>query len=92
MEVVSGDMPTVLLIRHGQSQANIGLPTATPQSIALTERGFAQAEQIAEYLATHIRPDLIVTSSYLRTKQTAAPTLSRFPSIIPKEWPVKLRL
>ncbi len=79
-------MPTVLLIRHGESQSNAGLPTSSPQSARLTELGQGQAKCIADYFESRVSPNLIVTSSYERTKQTAEPTKSRFPSIPDEEW------
>src|SRR5205823_4115506 len=82
-------MPTIFLIRHGESQSNAGLPTTYPKGVKLTERGLEQAECIARYLKSRIPLDLIVTSPYQRTKQTAAPTKSRFPSVPQVEWPVK---
>jgi probable phosphoglycerate mutase len=81
-------MPTVLIIRHGESQSNIGLPTSSPQSARLTALGKEQAECLADYLESRVSPDLIVTSSYERTRQTAVPTNLRFPSVPELEWPV----
>ena len=43
-------MSTVLLIRHGESQANAGLPSLRPETVELTEKGWQQAEDIAQYL------------------------------------------
>lgn len=81
-------MSTILLIRHGESQSNIGMPTLSPEDVALTQLGIDQALCIAQYLAYEIHPNLIVTSSYKRTKQTAVPTMLRFPSVREEEWPV----
>jgi broad specificity phosphatase PhoE len=79
-------MRTVWLIRHGESESNAGLPTTHTAVTALTERGRAQAERVA--LAIPKPPDLVVTSPYLRTQQTALPTLARFPQTCREEWPV----
>ncbi len=65
-------MPIVLLIRHGESESNIGLPSLSPELVPLTPNGRFQAECIAQRLEAH-RPDLIVTSSFLRSKETAEP-------------------
>lgn len=88
MEVVSGDMPTVLLVRHGESLSNVGLPTSSPKLVGLTSKGFKQAEDIARTLKSLPSPELIITSSYLRTKQTAAPTRLAFPFVPGEVWPV----
>ena len=76
----------VFLIRHGQSESNAGLPSADPGAIPLTAAGHRQAEQVARALADV--PALIVTSTYLRARQTAQPTVSRFPAAACQEWPV----
>ena len=79
-------MSEVWFIRHGESVSNANLPTGNPAESSLTEKGFAQAEQIANAFVNE--PDLIVLSSYLRAKQTAVPTLNRFPQVPQEVWPV----
>jgi broad specificity phosphatase PhoE len=79
-------MLTVWFIRHGESEGNVGLATMASSLIQLTPGGIKQAEQIA--LAVPEAPSLIVTSPYLRAKQTAQPTLLRFPDARHEEWPV----
>ena len=81
-------MPTILLIRHGESQANAGFATSDPKSVELTQRGTEQARNIANFLKSHYHPDLIITSPYQRAKQTALPTRSIFRHILEEEWPV----
>ena len=71
-------MIRVFLIRHGESESNTGLPSADPGSAPLTLDGHRQARQIARVLADV--PALIVTSPFLRARQTAQPTISRFPA------------
>jgi broad specificity phosphatase PhoE len=77
----------VFLIRHGESESNAGLPSASPGSAPLTPDGHRQARQIARVLADP--PALIVTSPYLRARQTAQPTITRFPGAGYQEWPVQ---
>ncbi len=79
-------MPTVWLIRHGESESNAGLVTQDAGSSALTARGHAEAEAIARLFPT--APALIITSPYRRTALTAAPTRRRFPATPHEEWPV----
>ena len=79
-------MLTVWFIRHGESEGNVGLATSESAMIRLTARGIEQAELIA--LAFIEPPTLIVTSPYLRAKQTAQLTLLRFPDARREEWPV----
>jgi broad specificity phosphatase PhoE len=80
-------MVNVWLIRHGESEANAGLPTESPVKTPLTVLGHQQAEQVA--LAFPQAPNLIVTSPYWRTQQTAAPTRARFPNLPHQQWPVQ---
>ena len=79
-------MPTVWFIRHAESEANAGQPTAHPATIKLTPKGIEQAYSIASFLKT---PDLIITSPYKRTLETAQPTFERFPDVEREEWPVE---
>lgn len=75
-----------IFIRHGESTANAGLASVDVASIALTERGAGQAGQLArEWTET---PSLIVTSPFQRTRQTAAPTIARFPGVPVETWDI----
>lgn len=80
-------MINVWLVRHGESEANAGLPTIHPGETPLTEKGHWQAQQVA--LAFKHPPDLIVTSPYTRTQQTAQPTRERYPRVLQAEWRVQ---
>jgi probable phosphoglycerate mutase len=77
----------VWLIRHGESESNTGLPGGEPGASPLTELCRRQAVEIAESLVEP--PRLIVTSPYVRARQTAQPTIERFPRAICEEWPVQ---
>ena len=66
----------VIFIRHGESTGNAGVPTNDLSSLQLTERGTSQAHEIAYGWSE--TPDFIAISPYLRTRLTAAPTISRF--------------
>ena len=80
-------MVRVWLIRHGQSESNAGLPSADWRGIPLTDLGRRQAEHMAGMFAEP--PRLIVTSPYLRARQTAQPTIARYPGAACEEWPVQ---
>jgi len=79
-------MRTIWLIRHAESRSNAGEMTDLPHSIALTELGHRQAVELAEEFPR--APDLIVVSRYLRTVETARPTMRRFPGTPVVEWPI----
>ena len=73
-----------IFIRHGQSTGNAGMPCHDLATIELTDKGWNQARRVAtDWTET---PSLIVTSPFLRTQQTAAPTIERFPDV-----PVEVR-
>jgi probable phosphoglycerate mutase len=80
-------MGSVLFIRHAQSIANAGFRTGHPADIPLSDCGSKQAILIAGFV-TH-PPTLVVTSSFLRTKQTAEPLLRRYPKTTTEEWRVE---
>ena len=79
-------MSEVWFIRHGESVSNANLPTGDPAESSLTEKGFAEADQIVKAFVNE--PGLIVVSSYLRARQTAVPTINHFPYVPQEEWPV----
>ncbi|WP_242140595.1 histidine phosphatase family protein [Sphingomonas sp. TREG-RG-20F-R18-01] len=74
-------------VRHGQSTANAGNPSNDLASIELTELGWQQANAVAK--AWEENPTLIITSPFLRTQQTAAPTIVRFPDVPVEVWPIE---
>jgi probable phosphoglycerate mutase len=76
----------VVLIRHGESVANAGAATDNPATIPLTAKGHAQARSAATQF--QCEPSLIVCSPFLRTQQTAQPTIERFPQVPVEQWPV----
>jgi broad specificity phosphatase PhoE len=85
-------MPQVYWIRHGQSTSNAGgAAPDLPGKVRITDLGEMQAESVRDYFIAHnIEPDLIITSSYRRTKQTAAPTIRHFglKGDAVQEWPL----
>src|SRR3546814_1600141 len=67
-----------IFIRHGQSTGNAGVPCDDLGAIELTELGQEPAREVAASWTQ--APALIVTSPYTGTRQTAAPTIARFPA------------
>jgi len=74
-----GTLMVVWLIRHGESQGNVGAVTHDYSSIPLTEAGEQQARDLARGLDEE--PSLILFSNYLRARQTALPTIRRYPGV-----------
>lgn len=82
-------MLTVFLVRHGESQSNAGLATPDPVKVELTSLGHMEAKQVAAFLKKRTPLNLVVTSPYLRTKQTASHTRQLFPTTAVEEWEVQ---
>ncbi|MFP4322110.1 MAG: histidine phosphatase family protein [Anaerolineales bacterium] len=61
------------LIRHGQSVENTMAWDGRNDNSALTETGQAQAQALAEWLASRVQFDRFYVSTMQRTRQTAAP-------------------
>ncbi|MFA5099768.1 MAG: histidine phosphatase family protein [Candidatus Omnitrophota bacterium] len=76
----------VLFIRHAESESNVGGRSSAPATIPLSKQGITQAEALAVSLTD--KPSLVVTSRYIRTKQTASPTLKRFNGLLHEEWDI----
>ena len=66
----------IWFIRHGERMGNAGFATSDPATIPLTNLGHSQANDLSNYL--NIEPSWIITSPFIRTIQTAAPTVKRF--------------
>jgi broad specificity phosphatase PhoE len=75
-----------IFVRHGQSTANIGLPTEDFALVPLTELGQSQAKAVAEQW--EFTPSRIFVSPFLRTQQTAEPTRARFPGVPTENWEI----
>lgn len=69
----------LILVRHGESMAN-ETKTHNRREEPLTELGEAQAEAVAERLASE-RIDRAIVSTLLRAKQTADAILARHPHV-----------
>lgn len=79
-------MRTIWLIRHAESRGNAGEVTDDPHSISLSDLGRRQAAELATHFTA--APDLIVVTPYVRTSETARPTMERFPESPVVEWPL----
>lgn len=65
----------IFLVRHAESEANINGKTLSHASIALSEHGHRQAQDLCSKLPVI---DHVIVSKYLRTQQTAAPLLEKY--------------
>ncbi|HAZ22576.1 MAG TPA: histidine phosphatase family protein, partial [Firmicutes bacterium] len=61
----------LLVIRHGQSEADVLNIIEGRADFPLTDRGHAQAEEMAKWVNDHYKITSIVCSALLRARQTA---------------------
>lgn len=65
-------MGTIILVRHGESVANRDRHFAESGENPLTELGLQQARELAPVVASRFRQAKILSSAFLRARQTAA--------------------
>lgn len=61
----------LILVRHGETAANVRRIFADSDDMPLTETGRAQAEKLALHLARQFRADVLVSSHLARARQTS---------------------
>lgn len=74
------------LIRHGESEGNVGRVSSTTSSSDLTILGETQAKTISKSISKP--PNIIISSEFLRAKNTAKPAIEKFPKVKVLEWPI----
>lgn len=80
-------MKEIYIIRHAESISNAGEKTNDHSSTPLSEKGKLQAIELVEKL--NIIPELIVISSYSRTRETAEPFIEKHSSVPIETWEVQ---
>ncbi len=70
-------MTNIILVRHGQSAANLARLFAGHSHFPLTELGVAQATKTAEYITKNFKIDKLYSSDLLRAFNTACPISER---------------
>lgn len=80
----------IWFIRHGESltnaDENLRSDDFSSSEISLSKKGEKQAEELLKYFEN--APDLIITSPYVRTKETAKPLINKHPHVKHEEWPI----
>lgn len=71
-------MITLIIVRHGESMANVQKLRSGQSDFALSELGFEQAELTGAYLKKTFRIDKIYASDLSRTMDTARPAAKAF--------------
>jgi 2,3-bisphosphoglycerate-dependent phosphoglycerate mutase len=61
----------VILARHGETEANVKGCFADSNDIPLTEAGRLQSRELALRLSREFRPEILVSSTFLRARQTS---------------------
>lgn len=64
-------MLRIILIRHGQSEADILKVHEGRADFPLTEKGITQAEKMASFISKHFRPEILLSSPLKRAKKTS---------------------
>jgi len=80
-------MKNIWLVRHCESMANAGYVTADSAGIQLTELGQKQARLLPQSFDK--APNLIVTSPFVRTKQSSIYVREKFSNVPHEEWAVQ---
>ncbi len=62
---------TLILVRHAESEGNRDRRFTTSPAVELTEQGRQQAASAADKIRRLYRPQRVITSPYLRARQTA---------------------
>ena len=75
------------LIRHGQSSINAGVWTTSPANASLTDLGKEQAQSVVAEIT--IQPDLIITSSMQRSKESAYYVMQTWPTTPAEVWSIQ---
>lgn len=65
------DTSQMILVRHGETQANRRRHFAESDDIPLSEIGRGQAQELALRLAREFHPELLLSSPFLRARQTS---------------------
>lgn len=79
-------MTRATFVRHGQSTGNAGLPTPDLVAMPLTPLGVSQAQEVAR--SWRREPTHIISSPFVRARQTAEPTCMRFAGVRLALWPI----
>jgi broad specificity phosphatase PhoE len=61
----------IVLVRHGETEANVRGHFAESDEIPLTEAGRLQAQALALRLARDFNPSVLISSTFLRARQTS---------------------
>lgn len=76
----------IFLVRHAESEANVGIAASSSEKISITEKGRLNSFEFADKILT--APDLIVVSKHERTLQTAQPLINKYPESLLETWEI----
>jgi probable phosphoglycerate mutase len=69
--VKSKSQSRIILVRHGETEANVRGCFADSDDIPLTEAGRLQSRELALRLSREFHPEVLVSSTFLRARQTS---------------------
>jgi broad specificity phosphatase PhoE len=76
----------MILVRHGETEANRLRRFAESDEIPLTDTGRQQSQELASHLVREFHPGLLLSSAYIRARQTSeiiGAALSLTPEVLP---------
>src|SRR5260370_17121144 len=68
-----------IMVRHGESEGNRERRFTLSSEVPLTEAGIHQAHQVAQRIARHFKPEIIVSSPFRRARHTSQIIAAEFP-------------
>jgi broad specificity phosphatase PhoE len=69
--VKSKSQSQIMLVRHGETEANVRGCFADSDDIPLTDAGRTQSRDLALRLSREFRPEVLISSTFLRARQTS---------------------
>lgn len=71
LRLIALAMGKLIMVRHGESEGNRDRRFTSSPDVPITELGRRQALDAAQRIAIRFKPTLIITSPYLRARQTS---------------------
>jgi probable phosphoglycerate mutase len=69
--MAQSDGGRIILVRHGETEANLRRCFADSDDVPLTDAGRLQSHELALRLSREFRPELLVSSAFRRARQTS---------------------
>jgi broad specificity phosphatase PhoE len=74
----TGGRTNFILVRHGRTDGNVRRVLVGRMDIPLDTLGERQAEAVGQYLSTHHKPDVVISSPLIRAHNTARAIAAKY--------------